>query len=170
MRRLQTLPLLPRPLVSNADLPEEDQMMNIIKNPSRLTVPIKVVEKPKVEPLPTPDTAAPHETVGDTSDQVKARTGEKPSSDDPKVENATAPTVKLSSNRNEVEPLLETSNLSISDDNQSAPASSPSLKIQESPKALCLPRRTSHESKMETDSEEDELHIDMGSQEGQSSN
>ena len=38
---------LPAPTVSTAEGPGEEQMMNIIKNPSRLSVPFKQTESPK---------------------------------------------------------------------------------------------------------------------------
>ena len=45
--RIRKMKTLPAPTVSTAEGPGEEQMMNIIKNPSRLSVPFKQTESPK---------------------------------------------------------------------------------------------------------------------------
>ena len=45
--RIRRMKTLPAPTVSTAEGPGEEQMMNIIKNPSRLSVPFKQTESPK---------------------------------------------------------------------------------------------------------------------------
>ena len=146
--------------------------MNIIKNPSRLTVPTKVVDKQRVEPLPSAEPEPLSEKILPVKPLINSIQAQNvailPTLNEP-LASQPEKTQNILSKPENIKPPLPPEVCPPEPPVIGTPAkptlSDPPVPAMTEPPAPPIIRRQSMESKGDSDSE-GELHIDMGSQEG----